>query len=68
MLYLSASKARKVLTGHPLSLTGKAEQVLTGNTLGVDQDQRRISRCSSTLSVQYLEMEDSGSDYSVSGV
>ena len=43
-------KARKVLTGMPQSLTGKAQLVLTGENVGVEQ-----RRPSSTLSIHYLE-------------
>ena len=43
-------KARKVLTGWPESLTGKAQLVLTGEHVGVEH-----RRPSSTLSIDYLE-------------
>ena len=50
-------KARKVLTGMPQSLTGKAQLVLTGEHVGVEQ-----RRPSSTLSIHYLE--DDAPDFS----
>ena len=54
MTYLTpdTAKARKVLTGRPFALTGKAQQVLTGESAGVEE-----RRPSSTLSMYYL-LED----------
>ena len=57
MEYLSPCKARKVLTGQPITLNGKALQVLTG------EGRRPSSSLSNTLSIYYVE---SGSDYSMS--
>ena len=65
MTYLSPGlgKARKVLTGRPLELNGKAQSVLTGEKVSAATGDDEERRPSSTLSFYYLE--EKNSDYSI---